>query len=99
MTIAGQATVAHAFALVLCYSRRSCVRFFRDERLPTLLWAHQEAFTYHAGVCRRIAYEYVPRNIFILLCPAALCGRGAGSARRAIPRPAKRAHNAGTSRG
>jgi hypothetical protein len=33
------------------------VRFFRDERLPTLLWAHQEAFTYHAGVCRRIAYD------------------------------------------
>lgn len=55
--IADRETVAHAFAMILCYSRRSCVRFFRDERLPTLLWAHQEAFTYHAGLCRRIAYD------------------------------------------
>ena len=30
---------------------------FRDERLPTLLWAHGEAFRYHGGVCRRIAYD------------------------------------------
>ncbi len=57
VTIADRETVAHAFALVLCYSRRSFVRFFRDERLPTLLWAHQEAFTYHAGLCHRIAYD------------------------------------------
>ncbi len=55
--IAHRPTVVHAFAMILCYSRRSCVRFFRDERLPTLLWAHQEAFTYHGGLCRRIAYD------------------------------------------
>jgi transposase len=55
--IADRETVAHAFALVLCYSRRAYVGFFRDERLPTLLWAHQEAFAYHAGLCRRIAYD------------------------------------------
>jgi hypothetical protein len=33
------------------------VAFFRDERLPTLLWAHHEAFRYHGGLCRRIAYD------------------------------------------
>jgi hypothetical protein len=43
-------------AMVLCYSRRSFVAFFRDERLPTLLWAHQEAFRDHQGLCRRIVY-------------------------------------------
>lgn len=55
--IAGRETIVHAFALVLAYSRRNYVAFFRDERLPTLLWAHLEAFRYHGGVCRRIAYD------------------------------------------
>jgi transposase len=55
--IADRETVVHAFAMVLCYSRRSFVAFFRDERLATLLWAHQEAFRYHQGLCRRIAYD------------------------------------------
>ena len=57
MPIAERETVVHAFCLILCYSRRLFVAFFRDERLPTLLWAHQEAFRYHAGLCRRIAYD------------------------------------------
>jgi transposase len=55
--IAGQETIIHAFAMILCYSRRSFVSFYRNERLPTLLWAHQEAFQYHGGTCRRIAYD------------------------------------------
>ena len=55
--IATRETIVHAFSLILCYSRRLFVAFFRDERLPTLLWAHQEAFRYHQGLCRRIAYD------------------------------------------
>jgi transposase len=55
--IAGRETVVHAFSLILCYSRRAFIAFFRDERLPTLLWAHQDAFAYHQGLCRRIAYD------------------------------------------
>jgi hypothetical protein len=55
--IADRETVVHAFAMVLGHSRRNFVAFFRDERLPTLLWAHLEAFRYHGGVCRRIAYD------------------------------------------
>lgn len=57
VTIAGRETIVHAFAMVLAYSRRNFVAVFRDERLPTLLWAHGEAFRYHGGVCRRIAYD------------------------------------------
>ena len=56
-TIARRETIVHAFSLILCYCRRLFVAFFRDERLPTLLWAHQEAFRYHQGLCRRIAYD------------------------------------------
>ncbi len=55
--IAGIETVIHAFALVLCASRRLFVMCFKNERLPTLLWGHQEAFQYHAGVPRTIAYD------------------------------------------
>src|SRR6266542_699810 len=55
--IASRETIVHAFSLILCFSRRLFVAFFRDERLPTLLWAHQEAFRYHQGLCRRIAYD------------------------------------------
>ncbi len=55
--IAGHPTVVHAFSLILCFCRRLFVRFFRDERLPTLLWAHQQAFLDHGGLCRRIAYD------------------------------------------
>ncbi|MGH7334113.1 MAG: ATP-binding protein, partial [Candidatus Rokuibacteriota bacterium] len=55
--IAGQLTIVHAFALILCCSRGLFVAFFRDERLPTLLWAHQQAFQYHGGLCHRIAYD------------------------------------------
>jgi transposase len=57
VTIADRETVVHAFSLILCYSRRLFVAFFRDERLATLLWAHQAAFEYHQGLCRRICYD------------------------------------------
>jgi transposase len=57
VTIAGREGIVHAFAMVLASSRRNFIAAFRDERLPTLLWAHREAFAYHGGVCRRIAYD------------------------------------------
>jgi transposase len=57
VTITNRETIVHAFSLILGFCRRLFVAFFRDERLPTLLWAHQEAFLYHGGLCRRIAYD------------------------------------------
>lgn len=50
-------TVVHCFSLVLCYSRRLWIGFFRNERLPTLLYAHVEALRYHEGSCRRLVYD------------------------------------------
>ncbi len=55
--IAGLATLVHAFSLVLCHSRRLFVGFFRNERLITLMAAHQEAMAYHGGICRRVLYD------------------------------------------
>lgn len=57
VTIAGVLTVVHVFAMVLCHSRRLFVKFYRDERLATLLRAHQEAFASLGGLCRRILYD------------------------------------------
>jgi transposase len=55
--IAGVLTVVHAFSLILCFCRRLFIALFRDERLATLLFAHQEAFRYHQGICQRIVYD------------------------------------------
>lgn len=57
LKIAGDERIAHCYSLILCNSRRFWIGFFRNERLPTLLWAHVEALAYHDGVCRRIVYD------------------------------------------
>ena len=49
--------VVHCFSLILCYSRRLWIGFFRNERLPTLLYAHVEALTYHQGCTARMVYD------------------------------------------
>jgi hypothetical protein len=55
--IGGCDTRVHAFSMVLGFSRMLFVRFYRDERLPSLLDGHVSAFTAFAGVCRRILYD------------------------------------------
>lgn len=55
--IAGVETLVHCFSMILCFSRRIWIGFFRNERLPTLLHAHVEAFRYHGGFCERLVYD------------------------------------------
>jgi len=55
--IAGVEVVAHCFSMILCYSRRLWIGFFRNERLPTLLFAHVEALRYHQGSTHRLVYD------------------------------------------
>ncbi len=57
LLIGGVEMVVHCFSLILCYSRRLWIGFFRNERLPTLLYAHVEAFLYHQGCPRRLVYD------------------------------------------
>jgi transposase len=49
--------VVHCFSLILCYSRRLWIGFFRNERLPTLLYAHVEALRYNQGCPGRLVYD------------------------------------------
>lgn len=57
LPIGGVERVAHCFSMVLCWSRRLFIRFYRDERLPTLLHAHGEGFQYHQGLTARAVYD------------------------------------------
>ena len=57
LVIGGKETVVHCFSMVLCFSRRLAIDFYRNERLPTLLHAHAEAFLYHEGFCTRLVYD------------------------------------------
>jgi hypothetical protein len=43
--------------MVLCYSRYFFMQFHRDERLPTLLSAHVDAFQFFGGVTRTVVYD------------------------------------------
>ncbi len=71
----GRRHTVNAFAMVLCCSRHMFVRpvTVMDQRAWTE--CHVAAFGFFGGVPARLVPEYVPRNIFALLCPAALCGR------------------------
>lgn len=55
--LGGRQMLLHCFAMVLAYSRMLYVAFYRNEKLPTLLGAHVEAFSYFGGLCRRHIYD------------------------------------------
>lgn len=65
--------ILSAFVMVLSWSRMPFVRFFYDQRMPSFLAGHVEAFRFFAGVPRRVLYDYVSRNIIILMCPEPIC--------------------------
>jgi transposase len=57
LLIGAAVMMIHCFSLILCYSRRIWIGFFRNERLPTLLFAHTEALHYHQGCTHRVVYD------------------------------------------
>ncbi len=64
-----------AFSMVLPYSRHLFVRPAVSMTQRAWTEAHVAAFEYFGGVPAKLTPENVPRHIFRLLCPAALCGR------------------------
>jgi len=55
--IAGAERLVHCFSMILAYSRMLFVAFYRNEKLPTLLQAHVDAYTYFHGLCHRQVYD------------------------------------------
>jgi transposase len=65
-----------AFVMVLACSRHMFVRPVLNMDQTSWVAAHLAAWEFFGGVPARLVTENVPRNIFGLLCPPALCGRG-----------------------
>lgn len=55
--IGGVETTIHCFSLVMAYSRRLWIGFFRNQRLPSLLAAHVEALAYMTGSPATLLYD------------------------------------------
>jgi transposase len=55
--IAGRIVLVHCFSIILCFSRYLFIQFHRDERLPSLLAAHIDAFSFFGGVTRTVVYD------------------------------------------
>jgi transposase len=73
--IAGVLLKLWLFVLRLSCSGRAFHVAFATQAQEAFLEGHVLAFEHFGAVPGRIRYEYVPRNIFAVLCPAGLCGR------------------------
>lgn len=61
--IAGKVVRAHAFAVLLCYSRKLYLRFFREERTSTVLEGLTGAFAYFDGVALRVVMDNMTQAV------------------------------------
>jgi len=61
--IAGRLVRVHAFAVLLCYSRRLYLRFFREERTSTVLEGLACAFEYFDGVTLRVVMDNMTQAV------------------------------------
>ena len=57
LTLGGERVGVHAFSMVLPFSSWMFLRFALDEKLPTLLSLHEEAFTRLDAVPHRMSYD------------------------------------------
>ena len=73
--VLGGATVTlHLFAMWSAFATCGFHRAYVNEAQESFLDGHVRAFARFGGVHVRVRPEYVPRNIFVVLCPAGLCG-------------------------
>ena len=71
--VEGRATLL--FCAWLAWSRFRVVLPIRDKTMPTVFAALDVTLRRLGGAPTYVLTEYVPRNIFGILCPAPLCGR------------------------
>jgi len=61
--IGGRPVRVHAFAALLCYSRRLYLRLFREERTSTVLEGLAGAFEYHDGVTQKVVMDNMTQAV------------------------------------
>jgi len=71
----GEAHEADVYVAVLGRSGMLYAEATMGQDLASWVGAHVHAFETFGGVSEVTVPENVPRNIFVLLCPVALCGR------------------------
>ncbi|MGE5483817.1 MAG: IS21 family transposase, partial [Ignavibacteriales bacterium] len=74
--VTGKISEAQVFVAVLGASNYTYAEASWSQDLPSWIGAHCRAFEYFGGVPEVVVPEYVPRNIFQVLFPAALCAGG-----------------------
>jgi hypothetical protein len=73
--LAGTLTRVHLFFMRSCFSGAAFSMASPVETQQAFLEGHAHAFDWFDGVFEEVRYEYVPRHIFVVLCPTRLCGR------------------------
>ena len=71
----GRRRKLRALVFIACFSRYMFVYLTFSMTLEEVIAGCEEAWAFFGGVFRVVVPENVPRHIFRLLCPAALCGR------------------------
>ena len=71
----GPARKLHALVFTACFSRFMFVYLTFSMTLEEVIAGCEAAWAFFGGVFAVVVPEYVPRNIFALLCPNVLCGR------------------------
>jgi len=70
----GRRRRSHVLGVVLCHSRKGYSEAVLKQTTENFIRVLENAFSSFGGVPRVLVIEYVPRNIFDLMCPSALCG-------------------------
>ncbi len=74
--ILGEEVRLKFFCMRSKYSGKHFVRFYPCERQQAFFDAHAFGFAFFGGVFPVLIYDYVPRNIIVVMCPRRLCGHG-----------------------
>jgi transposase len=73
--VTGRSRKVHALIFTACYSRHMFVWLSFTQTLAAFIAGCEAAWVFFGGVFKVLIPEYVPRNIFRVLCPAVLCER------------------------
>jgi len=82
----GEAHDVELFVMVLGASNYTYAEATYTQSLRDFVGSTIRGFEHYGGVPEVIVPEYVPRNIFWVLCPSGICGRGIVRCRRVLDR-------------
>jgi hypothetical protein len=77
--VSGRRRVCWALIFTAVYSRHCFVWLTFRQTTEAVIEGFEAAWRFFGGVFAVVIPENVPRNIFVVLCPSALCGRRQGS--------------------